>query len=767
MKYDSLQRLLTKKVHFSLIVILLIFVSRGVSEVAYSAQAQKLRILTGIILDAETREPISGCTIRNGSRGSLSSKSGFFLLKEPFITGKIPIGQSISFTALGYHSIRLSLDSLIAHAQSDSLFVEITLAPQLLQLGEVTVAASRRIQNIQEVPVSVNVLDQRAIQERNTTTLDDALRYVPGVSMARDQINIRSASGFALGVGSRTAVLFDGFPLLAADVGDAKFDAFPMMNIEQIEVVKGAGSALYGTGALGGVVNAVTTTPQEQAEIKFRGYAGLYDQPPHSEWKFRDNLQALGGWDASFSQKFGALSVLVSGGTKRDETWIQYNDSFRWNIFSKIGYAFSPKTSLKAIIHAASENRGNYVYWKSLREATLPGNDPLQDKRFISDKLLTGAELQHFFSDSFFGFFRLSRFRTDYAERDKFTGTRLSERSSISDAWNAELQANNIFENVAGTKIHLTWGMNALVNDLPESFVGKYTQRIFSGYAQAELSPLERWIFTLGARLDRESTTDVAQSYTEFSPKFGAVYALNSQTQLRASIGRGFRAPTIGERFAALRFGPFQVQANPNLSAEVSWSYEIGGRTTFSVFSQDWTLDAAGFWNEFTNLIEPRIQADNLQVIFATVPAAHIRGVEAHLTGWLPNKILGFEFSATALEPRNNTTGEPLKYRSAFLWQSRCILPIGAFQLQADYRFQSRFERIDDEIASPNLIPDASARVPIHVLDARIIANMHSIARLPIRLTLNVRNALNYSYTEIIGSLAPFRHFTLQAEALF
>ena len=178
-------------------------------------------------------------------------------------------------------------------------------------------------------------------------------------------------------------------------------------------------------------------------------------------------------------------------------------------------------------------------------------------------------------------------------------------------------------------------------------------------------------------------------------------------------------------------------------------------------------MDGAVFNNECTDLVEPRLpSATNPQIQFINITRARITGIEVGIIGWLPERIAGFETSLTLMSPVDLGLNQTLRYRSTTLWYSRLIVPIalvapGAFQLQADYRFQSRFDQIDDLSIA---IRDATARVPIHIVDARLMANMLPLAGLPMMITLNVRNLLDYYYTEIIGNLAPTRHITVQVD---
>ncbi|MBK9246872.1 MAG: hypothetical protein IPM69_01855 [Ignavibacteria bacterium] len=120
------------------------------------------------------------------------------------------------------------------------------------------------------------------------------------------------------------------------------------------------------------------------------------------------------------------------------------------------------------------------------------------------------------------------------------------------------------------------------------------------------------------------------------------------------------------------------------------------------------------------------------------------------------------------MNPREYTKGLTLPFRSSILWYNKLYIPIvSGIELQADYRFISRVERIDDRITALNVVEDAGARVAIHVVDARAVFNLQTLAGSPITCTLNFRNALDYYYVEILGNLSPIRHISLQVETSF
>jgi hypothetical protein len=123
------------------------------------------------------------------------------------------------------------------------------------------------------------------------------------------------------------------------------------------------------------------------------------------------------------------------------------------------------------------------------------------------------------------------------------------------------------------------------------------------------------------------------------------------------------------------------------------------------------------------------------------------------------------ETGLTGMIPRDLIEDDVLKYRNSVLWYNRGIWKAMTWlEVQAEYRFVSRMERIDDCITTLNLIPDADIRVPSHVVDARVIADMSRWLKGPIWVTVMARNLLDYSYSEIMGNLAPTRSILLQVE---
>lgn len=697
--------------------------------------------------------PAVGANIRieNTARGAKSTITG------DFIINRVPYGtHNLLISYIGYDSrkIEVSLDRDNANVDLG----EIMLSEQRFLTGEIVVSANKRAQAVQEVPISMSVIDSRGILDRSITRLDNVLEYVPGVEINKDNVSIRGSSGFAFGVGSRSALLLDGFPMLAADNGDMKFDALPMFNIERIEIVKGSGSALYGTSAIGGVINVITAEPTAKAEVNFRSYAGLYTTPRYEQWEYTDSYHYLYGVNAGYAQKFDKFGLLVSGGYYYDESWRDWDDSKRWSLFSKLNYDFSDRSRLEITINSANEDKTDWVYWHSLDSATHAPDGINRDQRIDALKLSAMANYQQIIDDVHFFNIKTGIFNTRYETtlEESNPEYRQSEASSIY----TELQFNSNFSQ----EFMLTYGAVSQINLVNSKTYGDQQQNIFAGYAQAELEYIPNTIITVGSRLDIEKA-DTLDAFYQVSPKLGLLYDLSDVVNLRFSAGAGFRAPSIAERYSTLAFQGFDVLPNLDLEPEKSWSAEIGMNFESEFFGQPVFWDIAVFDNELFDLIEPGfVESDEAVIKFENVVRARIIGAELNFKTYLFNTI-GLETSLTAMEPQDLDRDKTLRYRSKYLWYNRLMVPFGFVEFQVDYRYKSRIEEIDNRIGLQ--VRGYDARVAVHIVDARLIFDLAEIGMNDFRLSLNAKNLLDYYYTEMVGNLGMTRQISMQIDAKF
>lgn len=704
---------------------------------------------TGKVIDISDKRELPGVAVRieNTQFGAFTNNKGIFIIKNlPDNLNR----ANIIISLIGYETLKSEVDL------SNDNNKEFSLKVQPLQTSEVVVSANKKVQAIQDVPISVAVIDKRVLIDRGITRLDDALEYVPGVEVNQDNASIRGSSGFSFGVGSRVSLLIDGFPMVAGDNGDIKFDALPIYNIDRIEVIKGAGSALWGTGAIGGIINLMIEEPTEVGVFKHRTFTGFYTKPRYEQWEFTENLQFNSGVNLSYGQKINALSVVASGSFYSDQGYRDYDNSLRYNLFSKVAYEFNSDTKLKLLFNGALEDRADWVYWNSLDSATLPPTGTNRDIRIDSYKYSGFGEVSHSFDYNNYALIKFGIFNTKY--NNSFEVNSEEYRQSDATSYYIDLQGVSNFD-IYNRKINLTYGLTQNYVDVKSFTYGNRNQHIVAAYAQAEYSLPNVFTLTLGSRLDREITKGI-ESNIEFSPKVGINIPLKDHFNLRASFGRGFRVASVAERYSAIILQGFEVVPNLELEPESSWSAEIGTNLQYELFNSIGEIDFSIFHNELENLIEPSFASDaTARIQFQNVTKARIQGIELGLKTFLFNTF-GIESSLTLMNPIDLSTNKTLNYRSEVLWYSRLILPYKFVEFQADFRYKSRVDNIDIQLGL--LVNDSDARVDAKVVDLRLIFDLKELTDSSLKFGLIANNIFDYYYTEMVGNLARTRLLTLQ-----
>ena len=219
----------------------------------------------------------------------------------------------------------------------------------------------------------------------------------------------------------------------------------------------------------------------------------------------------------------------------------------------------------------------------------------------------------------------------------------------------------------------------------------------------------------------------------------------------RASVGRGFRAPTLAERYVTTTAFGFKVVPNPDLRPETAWSFEIGNSGAFASWGR---LDAALFWTEASQLIEPAfILVDSTpEIQIRNVSRARLRGLDASIAV-TPVPALTATLAYLYLDSRDLTRDTVLSFRPRHLFTVSSDYRWRSWSVGADFRYTSRIERIElDQIFGQD------PRVAARVLDLRA-----GWERGPVSARLLVTNALNYMYNFVPRTLEPVRTMSVVA----
>ena len=218
-----------------------------------TANAQTLK---GVVLDAETNEPLIGVNISykrisGKTNGTISDVDGQFELA-------LPGGATdVVFSYIGYDNELLP----VIVNRNEIKNCRVQTQPQSTMLDNVVISAGRFEQKLSDITVSMDLLKASDIARQPPTDLSSSLNTLPGVDINDKQPSIRGGNGWTYGVGSRSLVLVDGMSVLSSGNGIINWNVVPLENIEQVEVIKGASSVLYGSSALNGVIHIRTRRP--------------------------------------------------------------------------------------------------------------------------------------------------------------------------------------------------------------------------------------------------------------------------------------------------------------------------------------------------------------------------------------------------------------------------------------------------------------------------------------------------------------------------
>ncbi len=232
----------------------------------------------------------------------------------------VPAGRvRVYAAALGYGPV----DTVVALTGGDSTTVDFNLSPAPLALPPVDVV-SDRVPHFGDRPAtSVGQVTERDLDRRAVNTVEEAIDHVSGLQMVNGQTNVRGSTGYVQGLNSRVLMTVDGIPMNQGDRGGINWDLLAVDEIESVEILKGAGSSLYGSAAFGGVINVTTRDVPTGLHTRLRLTGGVYGDPPHPVWRFRDSPGMLGGADFSTSYGTDVAGGRISLGDRHSDGYRQ------------------------------------------------------------------------------------------------------------------------------------------------------------------------------------------------------------------------------------------------------------------------------------------------------------------------------------------------------------------------------------------------------------------------------------------------------------
>ncbi|MDH7603925.1 MAG: TonB-dependent receptor [Melioribacter sp.] len=498
--------------------------------------AQQKFTISGIVID-EDQNPISNVNIKiEGTKIGASTD-----IKGNFEINNVDSGKYvIVLSAIGYETEKRIVDLSVNHKIS----LTFTLKKKSILLDNIVVTGTRTNKNILNTPIKTEIVTKNDIKNFAFTKLDQVIIEQPNLLV----INEPWGKGVQMqGLDpDYTLVLIDGEPLIGRNAGTIDLSRFSVSNLKQIEIVKGPSSSLYGSEALAGVINLITDIPDNSYNLTFQ-----------SLYKTYNTLDVISNLSLTKEEVFKQndkiyisllLERLSSDGYKINSSSLSSTvpEFYNYSISPIIKYKINDSSFFKFNSRIFLQQQNNIEQASVLNEIKLVNtidkltdwnNSLLFEHRFTSS-IKTEAKLyfSRYFTNS------KSIFQNDYSIYEE----------NIFDQYFYKAEIKNDF--LLDTKNYLIVGAGYICETVKSDRIydGKKNTSSYYFFAQEEWLPNDKFDFVIGARFDHHSDFTA-----RLSPKFSMLFKPYNFLKIRASIGSGFKAPTLQQLY--LNFTNAQV----------------------------------------------------------------------------------------------------------------------------------------------------------------------------------------------------------------
>lgn len=541
------------------------------------------QVIRGQVIDFFSREPLPGTNVLVDSTGGTTTDS---------------VGNFRYETSRGLHVIQFSFIGYqeyitVLNLKDTEVFMLIELRPEESELGEVVVSAGKYQQRLEEVTVSLDVINPKLVQDKNQVNLKNTLQQATGVNVTDGQANIRSGSGWTYGAGTRVQTLVDGMPLISGDANQVQWDLVPIHSVERIEVLKGASSVLYGSAALNGVVNMLTHPFPEKEHLNLNLYSGVYDNPRQESLHWWEQPRFNSGFNFDWQKPLSEYHALnLSGGYIDDQGFRYLDDEKRVRLFGKYHFRSRRIRNLEGSLaaHLMYSDVGNSLLWESDSLGYIPLDSSIT-RNFGWDYYLDAAVN-----------YRHGRFRHSIQGRYlKINNITFDDQTDFTNRSDLVFGEYRLQYYVAGLSASLGFNTSHSVSDAV-LFDGRHSSSNNALFLEVDYRPWKPLKVNAGIRYESFRLDD--RFYDQPVFRAGINYAYSESVFLRLSYGQAFRFPSIAESFTTTRVGVINVYPNPKLSPELGSNIELGARKVFKKERISGYFDFAGFIMRYDDMIE-------------------------------------------------------------------------------------------------------------------------------------------------------------------
>ena len=553
------------------------------------------RRISGIVTD-RNNEPLPGATVvvkELSTLGAVANVDGHYELR-------LPDNKDYTLTAtfVGY----IDVSKKVSDKQEDILNFQLT--ENSTTLDQVVVTGTRTPKLLKDVPIVTRVISDLDIKRMDATNISDLLQTeLPGIefSYSMNQQTSLNMSGFG---GNSVLFLVDGERLAGETLDNVDYSRLNMDNVQRIEIVKGAASSLYGSNAVGGVVNIISRESQEPWSVNVNGRYGA-----HNEQRYGGSVGFNAGrFNSMTNVQYTSIDAIdLSKGTDNEEvgdySMIYGNSTL--NIKERLIY--TPIDNLKFTARAGyffRERNSSESQKERYRSFTggLKGNYNITD---IDD-----LEVAYSFDQ--------------YDKSDYLVFGDLDVR----DYSNVQHTLRALYNHTFADKHILTVGgdyMRDYLMSYQFTDGGSYIQHTADAFAQFDWNPHKKFNLIAGLRFDYFSEAKLSH----LSPKLGLMYKLGN-CSLRGSYAGGFRAPTLKEMYMNFYMGNiFMIYGNPDLKPESSHNLSLSAE----YMKGNHNLTVTGFYNIVDNRITTAWNQALGGQVYTNMSRLQVMGVDANASG--------------------------------------------------------------------------------------------------------------------------------------
>ncbi|MCD7962420.1 MAG: TonB-dependent receptor [Rikenellaceae bacterium] len=502
---------------------------------------------------------------------------------------------TLSASYIGYEPQEIK----VSGAEKDN--VDFSLPEDMLNVNTVVVTATRTPKLLKDVPIQTRVITADEIRKVDATNIGDLLQAeLPAVefSFSMNQQTSLNLQGFG---GTSVLFLVDGERLAGETLDNVDYSRLNLDNVERVEIVKGAASSLYGSNAVGGVVNIITKEADKPWAVNLNTRYGTHNAQRH-------------GASASFNQ-----------GRFNSVTDFQYNsiDSYSLSaegdistLLGNSSYTFKERLGIDVSDRVKLIARGGYYF----RERDNSSSIKNRYRDFNGGLRMNYDMSRTQYLDASYSF-------DQYDKSNYYTGSSKDIRNYSNIQNTARVMYNRIFEEGHT----LTLGGDGMTDYLMSyQFENNESYKMYSAdaFVQFDFQLTPNMSVVSGLRLDYFSKLDDIN----FSPKLAMMYRLDKWA-FRGSYSAGFRAPTLKEMYMDFDMASvFNIYGNPDLKSETSHNAMLSAEYT----NRYWNVTAAGYYNIVNDRIGTVWNAELYGMEYMNTRQVNVAGADANISLKLP-----------------------------------------------------------------------------------------------------------------------------------